>query len=289
MIHFVPDSESQELKAPYAEAIARLAGLRQALNLVEGMAGVDPSPPAIASEARKHILGLQANLWTEHVRTEPRAEWMTFPRAAAVAELAWSPPERIDFADFRRRLEASLRWYDAVDLHYATTEFAPSAGASAAGDRDRSLKSQQLQLCSDRLTLSLEDDAPVRGDRAVFLIDIMNPCWLWPAADLEHGATLTARVGQVPFNFQIGKDVEKIVLRPPATADGELEVRLDGCDGERIASLPLGPAVTDPAVTTLPAVALAPRPGRHDLCFTFTSRAIDPMWAIDSLALEATR
>jgi len=90
----------------------------------------------------------------------------------------------------------------------------------------------------------------------------------------------------VPFNFQIGKDVEKIVLHAPGTADGELEVRLDGCDGERIASLPLAPAVTNPAVTALPAITLEPRAGRHDLCFTFTSRAIDPMWAIDSLALD---
>ena len=60
MIHFVPDSEARELKAPYAEAIARLAGLRQALTLVEGMAGLEPSPPAnenqvatLAGEARK--------------------------------------------------------------------------------------------------------------------------------------------------------------------------------------------------------------------------------------------
>jgi hypothetical protein len=45
VIHFVPDSPSTELKAPYAEAIARLAGLRQALVLVEGMAGVAPTPP----------------------------------------------------------------------------------------------------------------------------------------------------------------------------------------------------------------------------------------------------
>ena len=61
MIHFVPDSQSEQLQAPYAEAIARLAGLRQALVLVEGLAGVVPSPPpanenAIATlhgEARK--------------------------------------------------------------------------------------------------------------------------------------------------------------------------------------------------------------------------------------------
>src|SRR5215211_6730765 len=60
MIHFVPDSPSTELKTPYAEAIARLAGLRQALALVEGMAGLEPSPPAnenqvatLDGEARK--------------------------------------------------------------------------------------------------------------------------------------------------------------------------------------------------------------------------------------------
>ena len=60
MIHFVPDSESQPVPAPYAEAIARLAGLRQALNLVEGMAGMAPSPAAnenqvaiLEGEARK--------------------------------------------------------------------------------------------------------------------------------------------------------------------------------------------------------------------------------------------
>lgn len=46
MIHFVPDSANSASPAPYAEAITRLAGLRQALGLVEGMAGMAPSPPA---------------------------------------------------------------------------------------------------------------------------------------------------------------------------------------------------------------------------------------------------
>jgi hypothetical protein len=60
MIHFVPDSATQPVQAPYAEAIARLAGLRQALTLVEGMAGMTPSPAAnenqvarIEGDARK--------------------------------------------------------------------------------------------------------------------------------------------------------------------------------------------------------------------------------------------
>ena len=46
MIHFVPDSQAREVQAPYGEAIARLAGLRQALGLVEGMAGMAPTPAA---------------------------------------------------------------------------------------------------------------------------------------------------------------------------------------------------------------------------------------------------
>ena len=60
MIHFVPDSDAQAVQAPYAEAIARLAGLRQALSLVEGMAGMTPSPAdnenqvaTLEGEARK--------------------------------------------------------------------------------------------------------------------------------------------------------------------------------------------------------------------------------------------
>ena len=60
MIHFVPDSECRETQAPYAEAVARLAGLRQALRLVEGMAGIEQSPAAnenrvamLEGEARK--------------------------------------------------------------------------------------------------------------------------------------------------------------------------------------------------------------------------------------------
>ena len=40
-----------------------------------------------------HILGLQANLWTEHMQTEQRVDWVALPRAAAVAEVGWSPQQ----------------------------------------------------------------------------------------------------------------------------------------------------------------------------------------------------
>ena len=146
--------------------------------------------------------------------------------------------------------------------------------------------SQDLKTCTDKLVLSLEDDAPILGERAVFLIDIMNPCWILPAVELSQAATLTAAVGQVPFNFQIGKDIEAIKLNAPHTPAGELEVRVDGCEGFPVAQLSLAPAADHDAVTVLPAVALPRTAGVHDLCFKFTQRTLDPMWAIDWLQVS---
>src|SRR5256886_6172900 len=225
---------------------------------VETLADVyhfDPLPGPLAADGR-HVLGLQANLWTEHVRTEERVAYMTWPRAAAVAEVAWSPAARLDWSDFLKRLPAEFGRLGQLGVHYSDDALAPPR---SVGPYERHM-SQDLKTCTDKLVLSLEDDAPVEGERAVFLIDIVNPCWILPAADLSQVSRLTAAVGQVPFNFQIGKDIEAIKLNPPRTSVGKLEVRLDGCEGEPIAVLPLAPAAANDAVTTLPAVPL-PGPG----------------------------
>jgi hexosaminidase len=144
--------------------------------------------------------------------------------------------------------------------------------------------SQQLDLCGNGINLSLEDDHPLDGKRAVFAVDLMNPCWIWRDADLSTGLELTARIGQVPFNFQIGADKAKIALRSPATPQGELEVRLDTCEGEKIAVLPLGDAGQRPGLSTL-AAPIQKRGGRHDLCFGFTATRVDPTWVIDQVTL----
>jgi hexosaminidase len=241
----------------------------------------DPAPATIPATQQSHILGVQANVWTEHMRTEQRVEYMTFPRAAALAEIAWSVPEHINWTDFSARLPAQLQRYEKLGIGYAQE---PASTPAPSGVQRR--VSQQLDMCSDKIVLSLEDDAPLQGPRAAFLVDIMNPCWIFKGADLTGAATLVASVGQVPFNFQIGNDVHAIQLSKPASAQGELEVRVDSCTGEKIATLPLAPAMTSQAVTRLPAVPITPRAGLHDLCFTFTRRSVDPIWVLDTVELK---
>ena len=237
----------------------------------------DVSPQGIAPEAIDHVLGVQANIWTEHIRTEDRVWRMAFPRAAAVAELAWSAEKDISWERFAARLPTQQARYRALGL--------PDPPAPAPAPAPRRRESRELETCDDKLVLALEDDAPVDGPRAVFLIDIMRPCWIWRDVDLSGASVLTAAVGQVPFNFQIGREVDAIAFRAPATQAGELEVRL-GCEGRRIAVFPLAPAASNSAVTTLPPAALPSLEGRHDLCFTFTARGVDPMYAIDWVAIE---
>jgi hexosaminidase len=236
----------------------------------------NPIPEKIPAAQRKHILGLQGNLWSEMMRTEARVTYMAYPRAAALAEVAWSAPERIDWDDFQQRLEAQLPRYHQLGIGFAReVETRP-------GERRR--VSHDLEQCGGGYLLSLEDDAPIEGERAVFLVNITNPCWIWKGADLSQVGAIRVTVGQIPFNFQIGKDAEKIPLHKPATRDGELEIRLDNCEGAPLAAVSLTPAVKNHSLTLLPPAAVD-QEGKHDICFRFTRSKIDPIWVIGGVEL----
>ncbi len=64
----------------------------------------EPVPATLSPAEAAHILGAQANLWTEFVRTPERAEYMIYPRLSALAEVMWSPAGPRDFQDFSKRL-----------------------------------------------------------------------------------------------------------------------------------------------------------------------------------------
>lgn len=60
--------------------------------------------PGVNKNNRSQILGIQANQWTEVIQSETRLHFMTFPRLLAMAEAAWSMPEKKDYAGFEKRL-----------------------------------------------------------------------------------------------------------------------------------------------------------------------------------------
>jgi hexosaminidase len=86
---------------------------------LEKIYNYDPIPGSLSDEERNNILGAQANLWTEYISTTDYAEYMTFPRATALAEVLWSPVEKKDFADFTERLKSFTYHLDRLDVNYA--------------------------------------------------------------------------------------------------------------------------------------------------------------------------
>lgn len=73
------------------------------------------------------VLGVQGNLWTEHVSDTDRAEYMTFPRMLAVAEVGWTNPALKSYPDFRERVLKALDYLRAREIHpfNLSTEIGP--------------------------------------------------------------------------------------------------------------------------------------------------------------------
>ncbi|MGQ4415877.1 beta-N-acetylhexosaminidase [Streptomyces sp. SAS_269] len=81
----------------------------------------EPVPAELTAEEARHVLGTQANVWTEVMEDAARVDYQAFPRLAALAEVAWSrlpaPAER-DFADFEHRMAVHYRRLDALGVGY---------------------------------------------------------------------------------------------------------------------------------------------------------------------------
>lgn len=83
----------------------------------------EPAPESLMPEQRGHILGAQANLWTEYIKTPEHVEYMLLPRMAALSEVQWMQPEKKDYQQFLKRLPRLLALYDKLGYNYAKHVF----------------------------------------------------------------------------------------------------------------------------------------------------------------------
>lgn len=310
----------------------------------------NPTPAELTGEQRSHILGIEACLWTEYVITDDRDAWMLFPRAAALAELAWSAPERRNWNDFLERLVTEMHRYRALGIgfdpaafrvrsvemleangarvnvrlenqtNFGTLRYTTDGSAVTPSSKqyegaldlalpahvraaaffdgeipgsaiDRQLNalsvrtrySQELTMCSNNPVVAMEPDPP-QHDRPVALVNYINPCWIYKAADLNDVTGISVGVFDIPYVFH-DRGGAAPTLGQPHTAHGEVEVHLDTCEGKLVATLPLGPATGRAGVTPL-STALEDMNGVHDLCLKVVRPEVNPLWALDWVQLE---
>ena len=82
----------------------------------------EPVAAELPVDKRHHIIGVQANLWTEYVTCEPQIQYQVLPRMAALAEVQWLQPDEKDYQDFKSRLHRLVEIYK----HYGWTYRAKS-------------------------------------------------------------------------------------------------------------------------------------------------------------------
>jgi hexosaminidase len=86
---------------------------------LEKVYSFNPTPEGLTSAEAAHILGGQANLWREYIKTESHVEYMLLPRLAAMAEAVWTPGDEKKYDDFMSRLSGILKHYDTMSFIYS--------------------------------------------------------------------------------------------------------------------------------------------------------------------------
>ncbi|MET3129028.1 hexosaminidase [Arcicella rosea] len=94
----------------------------------------EPIPEGLTKEEEKYILGGQANLWTEQVPVGSHVEYMTFPRAVALAEVDWSTKESRNYDHFLNRLSSYLNRMDYRQVNYAKHFYEIKTSMSTTAD-----------------------------------------------------------------------------------------------------------------------------------------------------------
>jgi len=90
---------------------------------LEKIYSYEPVPAELSAEEAKYIMGAQGNVWTEFMPNPAHVEYMVYPRAAALAEVVWTPRESRDYKNFMERMEKMVLRYYSYGINFCRLEF----------------------------------------------------------------------------------------------------------------------------------------------------------------------
>jgi hexosaminidase len=127
---------------------------------------------------------------------------------------------------------------------------------------------------------------PAQVPRPVYTADIGNMCWVWRLAPLESIQHVNLTVERVAWRF--GDEAKEAVVRPKASAAGEIEIHADSCTGPLLARLPLASAVQGDGQHELYAtVSTSKLNDAHDLCIFANGDPRDGQWVLARVAFSS--
>lgn len=104
---------------------------------IEKVYSFNPIPDTLTPQQAKHIIGVQANLWTEQIKTLSHIQYMMLPRLAAACEVQWSNPQTKDYSYFLQRLPHLLSIYQQMGYKHAKHYFTVAAAFTPIAKKQR--------------------------------------------------------------------------------------------------------------------------------------------------------
>ena len=86
----------------------------------------NPMPAHYTAEQRAHIIGLQANCWSESIQNAPKLEYQVVPRICALAEVAWRPAEQRNADEFLQRIKTHYPWFNSMGINFRHEDGSPA-------------------------------------------------------------------------------------------------------------------------------------------------------------------
>ena len=190
----------------------------------------EPVPEELTPEQARHIIGVQANVWTTYMRTDTILEHMLLPRLAALAERAWSDGEK-DFTDFMTRLDRLVGFYDRDGYSHfphfydITGSFTADYGRKAVGMTLSSLPGADIRYTLDGSEPT--EESPLCTDT----VWIGSPAEVRAVAVLPDGRRSEPFREEVTFNKATMKPIRLLTAPHPKYAAAALN---DGLRGKRV-------------------------------------------------------
>ncbi|MHB1056978.1 MAG: beta-N-acetylhexosaminidase [Rhodanobacter sp.] len=168
---------------------------RLGVESLKNVYGFQAVPGVLNATQAKHVLGVQANLWAEHLPTFAHVEHAAFPRVDAFSEVAWSPPATNHWPSFLARLPAQFGRYRAQHVNVADSAFA----VDIAADRNLALATGKATVTLANQTdfgaihYTLDGSAPTTGSpRYSVPFNVALPATVRAASFAADGSTLAA-------------------------------------------------------------------------------------------------
>jgi hexosaminidase len=116
---------------------------------LENVYDFEPIPPTLTPTEAQHILGGQAQLWSEFIPQSKQMEYLAYPRLSALAEAVWSPSAKKNFADFSARLKPDTERLRILDVNFRPVTPLPAPATHwIAGEAEAAFTEREWDISS---------------------------------------------------------------------------------------------------------------------------------------------